>query len=288
MAIEDILISLIPAIGWGLMPIFAKLTGGNAKEQMLGTTLAAFLVGSGVYFYDGSPFVFPAFWISLGSGLLWFIGQYLVFVALEQGSISRVVPWVNGTQLTGAVLASAFLLQEWNTTLLIYSGILGILFIIAGVYLANYSSEIGEGLSTKVIATILLSSFLMTFYVTLNKFFNISGLSIIFPQSIGMVMGALGSLVLTSGTVRVKVVLANLSTGFSWGIANLAMFISSITLGMAAAFTLGQLCVPVAALTSILLFKEKKTTAEWVGMGSGILLILIGALGISFPHIFFH
>jgi glucose uptake protein len=34
-------IALIPALGWGIMPIIAQMTKGNPREQLTGTTITA-------------------------------------------------------------------------------------------------------------------------------------------------------------------------------------------------------------------------------------------------------
>lgn len=38
MSVQLLLLASLPALGWGLMPIVAKLMGGKSEEQLLGTT----------------------------------------------------------------------------------------------------------------------------------------------------------------------------------------------------------------------------------------------------------
>lgn len=45
MAIHLLFLALIPALGWGMMPILSKIMGGKSEEQLIGTTIAALLFG---------------------------------------------------------------------------------------------------------------------------------------------------------------------------------------------------------------------------------------------------
>lgn len=46
----NILIALIPAIGWGIQPLILKKIGGRPTNEILGTGIGTLIVGLFVYF----------------------------------------------------------------------------------------------------------------------------------------------------------------------------------------------------------------------------------------------
>lgn len=81
--------------------------------------------------------------------------------------------------------------------------------------------------------------------------------------------------------LRFSLVVRNLSTGLVWSIANLALFISNGLIGMAASFPISQASIAIACVGSILIFKEKKSPQEWIGILAGITVLMIGVGMIS-------
>lgn len=281
MSFTDILISLVPALGWGLVPILASLSGANPKEQLLGTAISTLILGIITFLVVKPLIVFPEFFISVISGLFWAIGQFLVFKSFQLTDVSKAMPISTGTQLIGSVLFSAFVFGEWSKISSFVLGIASLLVIVVGIYFTSYSSKKGEGISTKAILTLLLSSSSLVLYIVINKFFGISGFDIILPQSIGIFLATLVICYVNKGSLGIKKVLLNLTTGFSWSIANICMFVASASVGVATAFTLSQINVVVATLGSIVILKESKTSQEKKFILRGIVMILIGAFVIS-------
>ena len=99
MSVQLLLLASLPALGWGLMPIVAKLMGGKSEEQLLGTTIAALIFGSVFGFLNQVSYAMVPFFISLLSGGFWACGQYFQFLALEKAEVSKVMPVSVGTQL---------------------------------------------------------------------------------------------------------------------------------------------------------------------------------------------
>lgn len=69
MSVQLLLLASLPALGWGLMPIVAKLMGGKSEEQLLGTTIAALIFGSVFGFLNQVSYAMVPFFISLLSGV---------------------------------------------------------------------------------------------------------------------------------------------------------------------------------------------------------------------------
>lgn len=66
----------IPAIGWGLMPIFvAGVKKSNIYHQILGTVLAAFIFGVVMTLIKRPTFDGTTFMLAMLAGAVWVIGQ---------------------------------------------------------------------------------------------------------------------------------------------------------------------------------------------------------------------
>lgn len=275
---------LLPIFGWGLMPIIANLRKSSPYEQLLGTSITALLFSTVVYFVVLPEITVQTFAISFLSGIFWSIGQLLQFKAIQLASVSKVMPISNGSQLVITTLLSVLLFHEWTTSRMYLVGTLSIALIIVGITLTGYQKvkeKRGEHFTKVVLLTICSSSFL-ALYVTTNQIFNIRDYQIVFPQSVGMLITALVIFKLFSKEAfSPSRVGFNLFTGLSWSIANIGMFVASVTLGVALSFSISQMCVIVATLGGIFVFKEKKVKIEWIMILSGILLIMIGVFFLS-------
>ena len=77
------LLALIPAIGWGIMPLITGKIGGSTINQIFGIGAGATIVGL-VAFIIGHPTVTTTgFWFSVLCGALWTIGQIGQFVSFK-------------------------------------------------------------------------------------------------------------------------------------------------------------------------------------------------------------
>lgn len=66
----------IPAIGWGLMPMFvAGVKKSNIYHQILGTVIGAFIFGAAVTLIKRSSFNATTFILAMLAGAAWVIGQ---------------------------------------------------------------------------------------------------------------------------------------------------------------------------------------------------------------------
>ena len=75
------LLALIPALGWGLMPLITGKIGGSAVNQMFGIGAGATIIGLVAYAVTQPTVSTTAFWFSVLCGALWTIGQVGQFVS---------------------------------------------------------------------------------------------------------------------------------------------------------------------------------------------------------------
>ncbi len=94
----NILIALIPAIGWGIQPMIISKMGGRETNQILGTGLGALLVGL-VTLLLTNMVTGAAFWMSLLSGAFWVIGQTGQYISFNRIGVSKTMPLSTGFQL---------------------------------------------------------------------------------------------------------------------------------------------------------------------------------------------
>jgi len=71
----NILIALIPALGWGLNPLLISKLGGKPVNQTLGTGIGALIVGLIVQLAVRPTVDASTFWLSALSGAFWVLGQ---------------------------------------------------------------------------------------------------------------------------------------------------------------------------------------------------------------------
>lgn len=276
------IIAFIPAIGWGFMPILAHLTKGNPREQLTGTAAGAVLFALCLYWYSPAPLQTVPFIVSFVSGICWSAGQLLQFQAFQKVSVSTAIPVICGLQLTGTTLFAAFIMGEWKTGYQYGVGLTALFCILSGIILTNYRGKSGGGagaLSVQMVVMLACSGVALTLYVIINQIFHVSGLSVILPQSLGMLGTALLINLKGERPLRRLHMVRNLSTGLVWSVANLALFISNGLIGVAASFPISQASIAISCVGSILIFRERKSPQEWGNLLIGI-AVMMGGVGL--------
>lgn len=102
----------LPAIGWGVMPLIAKLTRAKPINQLVGTTTAAVSVSLLFTFLIKPEFTNISVMIAFISGCFWAIGQYFQFYSFQFLPVSEAMPISNGTQLIGTTFVAAFFFKS--------------------------------------------------------------------------------------------------------------------------------------------------------------------------------
>ncbi|WP_334076142.1 GRP family sugar transporter [Paenibacillus sp. A14] len=274
-------IAFVSALGWGFMPILAQLTKAGPREQLLGTSAGAVLFAAGLYVASPTAFSPVPYTISFISGILWAIGQLLQFEAFQRIRVSTAIPFICGLQLTGTTLFAALALGEWSTRFQFLLGIAALALVLAGVLITSLQEESTgpkRGLTLGQLSILLCSALALTGYVIINQWYDITGLSVILPQSAGMFLSAVAFSLFAGVRPRPRMVIRNLGTGLSWSIANLALFIANGKIGVAASFPISQVSIVIATVGSILIFKEKKSRKVWMRVLLGSMALMAGVI----------
>lgn len=280
--------ALLPALGWGLMPVLASLTQSKPKEQLLGTTFVAFIFGFCFFCIKQPGINLSIFLVGLSSGCVWAIGQRLQFESIHRVPVAKVMPLSNGSQLIGTTLVSAFFFKEWSMKSGIILGTLGICLLIFGMVATTYQEkQMTENkqeikfINLNNIFLIGLSSLALIIYVTIPKLFKVSAVDIIFPQAIGMFCFSILMAITEIKILDLKKIQKNLLTGLLWSLANLSFFLVVPILGVAKSFAISQLAVVVSISAGIRFLKIKKTKKEMSITIIGAVLIILGIFCIS-------
>lgn len=100
----NLLIGLLPALFWGILPLCVARIGGRPTQQIMGTTLGTLAVA--VLFWlvmqpetDGRTLL-----MGFLSGAFWAFGQMNQYRAYTQIGVSQALPIYTGMQLVGTSL----------------------------------------------------------------------------------------------------------------------------------------------------------------------------------------
>ncbi|MBC1447662.1 glucose transporter GlcU [Listeria welshimeri] len=275
----NIVIALIPAVMWGIMPLVVSKIGGKPKQQIIGTTLGALVFALGVFFFTNPEYTATIIIASFISGAFWSLGQMNQFRAFTQVGVSKTMPLSTGMQLVGTSLFGVFAFHEWGTTSKLVLGFSALALIIIGIFLTSYQQNKDENSGQnmkKGIITLLISSVGYVGYVVITRWFDISGWDAILPQAIGMVIAGLLFSIKSEEKRFTKQTWLNMIPGIMWATGNLALLFSNKLVGIATGFSLSQMGVVISTIGGILFLGEKKTRKELVLVIIGVILVIIG------------
>lgn len=280
------LIALLPALGWGLMPVIAKVMRGTPREQLLGTTIAALSVSMIVNCVFNITYEIEPVIISFISGFFWSIGQYFQFLVINKADVSKVMPVSNGTQLLFTTLCAGIFLGEWQSNSQAILTLTCLVVLTFSIYLVTKSDKISDKLSKKSILILCLSSLCLMIYVSITSYFKVSGIQVFLPQALGMFGGSMLFSVIktnhsTPSKLNLKKISKNIFTGLSWVLANMSLFYVSRHLGVGFTYSISQLCVILSSYFGVALLKESKSLKEIKFLNVGSLLYIINIIIMS-------
>jgi len=284
----NLLIGLMPMIGWGLFPILTGKFGGKPVNQILGTTYGTLIFAIIVALVRQTPMLSgKAFLFTFLSGVFWSAGQILVFYAFAEMGVSRTMPVSTGFQLVGASLWSVIVLGEWATGNAKLIGFSAIILIIFGVWLTTYSEkklpkEDGGMNAVKGVLLVACAEIGYLGYSAFPQAVNVSGFSAFLPQALGMAVVATVFAIATKGNraekpFKTKSSYTNIISGLFFAFAALTYLISArpSVNGLATGFILSQMNVVIATLGGIYILHEKKTKKEMGFILAGLVLVVI-------------
>lgn len=256
-----LLIALIPAVGWGIQPLILKKIGGRPTNEILGTGIGAVLVGLLVQLFASPAGIsVTTFLISLLSGTFWVIGQT--------------------GQYTSFNLIGVFAFGEWSGSMGKIIGAAAIILLVFGSALTAISDDPGKkGGITKGISLLASTSIGYWVYSALPKLVDASGLSIFFPQMIGVFLGAVIYVIFRKPTAfsEDKSWKATI-VGAIFSVSALAYIFSANENGVATAYIITQLNVVISTLGGMYILHENKTPKEKKLTIIGLLLIVVGSM----------
>lgn len=280
----NILIGLIPALAWGILPLVVTKIGGKPINQIIGTTFGTLMMALFVWLIMRPEIGLGPFWITFLSGASWALGQFLQYMAFKRVGVSKAMPISTGLQLVGTSLLGVLAFGEWGEGSEKLIGFSALLLIIVGITLTTIKSvkmkaENADHSSVFMTMSIFLVSTLgYVGYSAFPRIANVSGWQGFFPQALGM---ASMSVLLAMGTIGTKVFKEkttwfNLLSGVIFSIAALTYLISAQKNGVTTGFTLSQMNVVIATLGGIVILKEHKTKQELIFTFIGLALVIVG------------
>lgn len=279
MDIIDWLIAFIPVVSFGLIPVIGTLIGGKPTEQSMGIALGGFVFSLIILLLRRPDITLHIFIIGFLSGVFWSIGSVGQFMGINALGVSRATPMLNGGQIIGTSIMGV-MLGDWASAGAKTYGFIALFLIIVGIFFTSYKQQNDNKVHTQwtrgiVINLIAVLGF--TAYVGILKYYRLDGWSSIFPQSIGQIVAIyiIGLLYFKSQSFT-KYSLRNSVIGVIWGVGNIALLLSQVSLGLAIAYPVSQAAVIVSVFGGVLINKERKTRKEWIAAGTGIIIICIG------------
>ncbi|WP_125763814.1 ribose/proton symporter RbsU [Companilactobacillus hulinensis] len=295
MSALNILIGLMPMIGWGLFPILTGKFGGKPVNQILGATYGTLIAAVVVALARQTPMIGgKEFLFTFLSGACWSLGQILVFYAFSEMGVSRTMPISTGFQLIGASLWGVLVLGEWSSSSAKMIGFFSIVLIIFGVWLTTYSEKKtpkSEG-GANAVKGILLVLFAEVGYLGYSAFpqaITVDGFQAFLPQALGMAVVATIFAIATKSNrdtkpFATKSSYTNIISGFFFAFAALTYLISARpdVNGLATGFTLSQMNVIIATLGGVYILHEHKTHKEMISVSAGLLLVVVAGIITAF------
>ncbi|ANZ70107.1 glucose transporter GlcU [Pediococcus claussenii] len=281
----SILIALVPAIMWGSIGLVSGRLGGSAPQQTMGMTMGA-VVFALVTLVIYHPTLDGKIWIAgLISGLFWAVGQFNQFTSMKHIGVSKTVPISTGLQLAGNALAGVLIWHEWTSGHMIVVGTIAVIALIIGAVFTSLRDKTDTAAQNKNenmsagIRALAISTFGYIGYTLVVRFANVDAKAIIFPQAIGMLIGAFLFVLASKEQSQIlkRPTFMNIITGLIWGIGNIFMFMAIPEVGLAISYSLAQAGIVISTFGSIWLLGEHKTHREMQYLILGSVLIIVGS-----------
>ena len=282
-----ILIGLVPALFWGLMPLFLNRFGGKPAEQMLGTVYGSALASLVLFLIMRLQIQFSTFVWCFIAGMCWSFGTITQYSSYPEIGVSITMPTSTGAQLVGTSIVGVLFFGSWATGIDRIVGFLAILVIVIGVILTavHDKQSTGPQISSRNFRAGMMNCIFgaIGFIIcnSLPKIPHASGMQMILPQSLGMLTsGIIIALVMKRYRQQKpffkRITWENMITGVSFSIAEFTYFFSIHLNGLSTGFVLSQMCVVVSTLIGIFIIHEHKTHKELCLTLVGLLLVVAG------------
>lgn len=285
------LLALVPALGWGLMPLITGKVGGSTVNQTFGIGAGATIVGLlafAIAHLTGNPGAVvvsaKGFWISVLCGALWSTGQIGQFVSFKRMGVSNTIPLSTVFQLIGNSLIGVIIFGEWHSTTARLIGFGALIIVIAGALMTAVTDKSsGKKITVQNFFFLLITTFGYWVYSAFPKIpmlLSEKPMGLFLPEMLGILLGSILYAILSGNisSFKQREQYLNIFGGLSWGIAALAYIFAGRALGVNVAFVFTQLNVVIATIGGVLVLHEHKTRREMWFTLAGILFIVAGSI----------
>ncbi|MGV0168436.1 GRP family sugar transporter [Furfurilactobacillus sp. WILCCON 0119] len=283
----NLLVGLIPALAWGVLPLVVTKIGGRPVNQILGTTFGTLLVAFIVWLFVQPALSGGQFVLTVLSGAAWAMGQYLQYVAFQRVGVAKAMPISTGLQLVGTSLLGVVAFGEWSSRASLIIGLVALVVIVIGIVLTTIDSRstsaMAHGSVWSTVGLFALSTVGYVGYSALPRVANVSGWQGFLPQGLGMAATALVVALVMVGpsALRQRVTWLSLVDGLIFSVAALTYLISAQKNGIATGFTLSQMNVVLATLGGIVLLHERRSPRGLAWTLIGLALVVVGGVMIG-------
>lgn len=279
------LVGLLPALFWGVNPVFVNKIGGKPINQQLGTAFGCGITALVIYFVMQPTFTTTVVIGCIISGLAWSVGQLCQYTAYTILGTSKAFALSISFEMLLNAIVGVLVFHEWTTTNQIMLGVAAIACVVIGGNLTSFTSEKTEASKEQLkkgVITLLIGA---AGYCTWNYALRVvgaDGIEATCPQAIGMVLGSLVlGLFVGKDTKKFSKTTAKLVIpGLVYSGANATLVLSNILNGVAIGYTMAQFCLVVEMILGFVILKEHKnqTSAELKHAIGGAVLITAGCI----------
>ncbi|WP_244609696.1 GRP family sugar transporter [Bifidobacterium moukalabense] len=275
-----ILVGILPAIFWGILPLWLQKVGrGTFRSQLLGTTIGIVFVAAAIHVICSYQ-ISTSNWILFAlSGFCWSFGQAGQYYCYTHLGVSVTMPLSTALQIIGNSMIGGLFFGEWKGTRDIAISLVALIIIVAGVYLTNGKGTASPNAKPRDYAILVLSTVGYWLYSAFPLMASVdSKIQGFLPQSLGMLMSAflIGFLrykeIVDGATVR------NISSGLIFAVAASTYLIAMSMIGMVNAFILSQLNVLVSTLSGAIVLKEATGKGRVAYLAVGLVVLITGAV----------
>ncbi len=278
------LIALIPAVCWGIIPLFTTKVGGSSSNQVFGIGLGALIVSIISMLLMRPSIDLVPFVVAVISGACWSVGQFGQFASMKKIGVSNTMPLSTAFQLIGNTLIGVCIFHEWTGTKQVVIGFIALALVVIGAMLTSITDKsAGKSVTIKDILFLLVTTLGYIVYSAFPRFpvlAHTDSIAIYLPETIGILLGVTIYQLMTEGpkVFKQRGQYANILSGLLWGVAGLSYIFGARAIGITVAFIFSQMNVLISTLGGIYFLKETKSPFEMRYTIIGLCFVVVGAV----------